>query len=381
MRLVYAGVDGALYAWTRGEEAASQITWAWDEIDVRGARTRLTYTWPTCSPDGTRILALARRGTDRHLLHVVHASGVEIDEIAALDEAPIYANWSPDGTRVAVLLQRTDTLSLEVIELAGGRKRSVVRGAPLFWSWSPDGTTLAVHAGPSREDLSSGGVSLIDVASGELRAVLSSVPALFRAPSWSADGRLLAFARLGESGTRLVLVDPASGERRARELARGPVAFVWHPRLPLLAYATATDEAPHVYERVSLLDVREEREDRLTLPTLAFFWHPQRAQLFRLGIDRAREELSWERIDGSGDRMALARFLPTREIVFAASFFDQYALSHAPVAPDGSCLAVAGRLTEDIGEGGPRIYVIATDAAGAAETVGDGLYPVWGGQP
>ena len=38
----------------------------------------------------------------------------------------------------------------------------------------------------------------------------------------------------------------------------------------------------------------------------------------------------------------LAHFLPSREQMFILSFFDQYALSHPPLAPDGSALAFAG---------------------------------------
>ena len=65
------------------------------------------------------------------------------------------------------------------------------------------------------------------------------------------------------------------------------------------------------------------------------------------------------------------------EIVFAASFFDQYAASHGPVAPDGSALAVAGRLVDDAETKDPRVYVVPTRATETAVAVGAGVYPVW----
>src|SRR6185503_5340420 len=117
------------------------------------------------------------------------------------------------------------------------------------------------------------------------------------------------------------LIDCVSGERRTRALERGPVAFVWHPRLPILAYAVASDETPHVYHRVVTLDLAEDRERAIDRSTLACCWHPTRATLFRLAIDERREALLWEGGDSDADVLVLARFAPTRETVFVASFF------------------------------------------------------------
>ena len=379
MRLVYTGTDGALYGWQRGGSAATRLTWAWEEPVAGRAPEGLCYGWPTASGDGHRILTLARRGRDQHFVYLVDAGGVVAEEVVALgDAAPIYANWSPDGARIAILEQRSDTLALEIVDLDGTRvPRPVAHGAPLFWSWAPDGRRLAVHCGQSARDMSVGGTFLIDAERGGVDEVLSGVPALYRAPGWSADGRWLAFARVAERGTRLVMLDVASGERCTRELDRGPVAFVWHPRLPMLAYAVAPLDAPHVYHRVVLLDLGADREQVITRSTLACAWHPRDSVLFRLAIDERREALSWERHDTPDAAVPITRFVPTREIVFAASFFDQYAASHGPVAPDGSALAVAGRLVDDAETKDPRVYVVPTRATETAVAVGAGVYPVW----
>jgi dipeptidyl aminopeptidase/acylaminoacyl peptidase len=379
MRLVYTGTDGALYAWERAGAAATRLTWAWEEPVADGPPEGLCYGWPTASGDGHRILTLARRGRDHHFVYLVDTSGVVAEEIVALgDAAPIYANWSPDGSRIAILVQRNDTLALEIVDLDGERRpRAVAHGAPLFWSWAPDGRHLAVHCGQSARDMSAGGTLLIDADGGRVDEVLSGVPALYRAPAWSADGRWLAFARVAERGTRLVMLDVASGERCTRELDPGPVAFIWHPCLPLLAYVVAPLDAPHVYHRVVLLDLRADREQAITRPTLACAWHPRDAVLFRLAIDDRREALSWERHDAPDTAVPITHFVPTREIVFAASFFDQYASSHGPVAPDGKSLAIAGRLIDDAETKDPRVYVIPADAKGPAVAVGPGVYPVW----
>ncbi|HEY2388263.1 MAG TPA: hypothetical protein VGK30_14975 [Candidatus Binatia bacterium] len=378
MRLVYTGTDGALYAWRRAQPT-TRLTWPWEEM-VGGAPVGLSYAWPTCSRNGSRVLALARRGADRHFLYVVDVDGVVAEEVAALGEtAPIYANWSPDGTRVAVLLQRGGTLALDVVALAGERApRTVARGAPLFWSWSPDGRTLAVHSGQSVDDMSVGGTVLVDAESGQVVDVLGRVLAPYRAPSWSADGRWLAFARLAEHGTRLVLRNVESGERCTRELEAGAVAFVWHPRRPILAYVVARDDAPHVYERIVCLDLQDERERVIGRPAIACAWHPDVPRLFRLAVAQARDALVWEYEEEGDDAPAttVVRFVPTREIVFAASFFDQYAGSHAAVAPDGSMLAVAGRVPDEAGSKVPHVYAVGTESR-EVTLVGEGITAVW----
>ena len=117
MRLVYTGTDGALYAWERAHPV-TRLTWAWEEMVEGGDRAGLCYGWPTVSRDGRRILTLARRGRDRHFLYLVDVGGVVAEELVALGEsAPIYANWSPDGTRIAMLVQRQETLALEPFPL------------------------------------------------------------------------------------------------------------------------------------------------------------------------------------------------------------------------------------------------------------------------
>ena len=78
-------------------------------------------------------------------------------------------------------------------------------------------------------------------------------------------------------------------------------------------------------------------------PVLGFFWSPQGDFLLYLTVGQQLNYLCWHRLmQASGEKTELARFLPSREQMFILSFFDQYALSHPPLAPDGSALAFAG---------------------------------------
>ena len=175
-------------------------------------------------------------------------------------------------------------------------------------------------------------------------------------PTCSRDGRrVLALAHRGDDRHFLYVVD-ASGVI-AEEIA-------------------ALGDAPRVYHRVVSLDLQNERERAIPRPTIACCWHPERPQLFRLAVDHTRDALSWEYEEGDEPPTTIVRFVPTREIVFAASFFDQYATSHAAIAPDGTMLAVAGRLHGGAGSSVPRVYTVGI-ADGDATAVGDGVSAVW----
>ena len=65
------------------------------------------------------------------------------------------------------------------------------------------------------------------------------------------------------------------------------------------------------------------------------------------------------------------------------SFFDQYALSHPPVAPDGGAIAFAGYLLDqellnaDMTNLTSRIYVLPLDRGAEARSVGRGQFACW----
>src|SRR6478735_27244 len=127
--------------------------------------------------------------------------------------------WAPDGSRVAYLegadptnpysggpivgdLVLLDLRSGEAVPVPGGKHASTA-------AFSPDGRSLAVQRGSG-----SGGLAVVDLASGAVRGVLAD-GALAGPAAWSPDGHLLALS--GWSG--ISFADP-SGARAPAALDR-----------------------------------------------------------------------------------------------------------------------------------------------------------------
>jgi hypothetical protein len=160
--------------------------------------------------------------------------------------------WSPDGSRLAYTSSPSENAS-QIMLFDGTstapvtpRKRSVADGSP---AWSPDGTELAFsRVGGSRERDWTSSIVVRDLATGAERVLAHArvFPRLttLAAPSWSPDGRLVAY---GESQLDRhadfrpeIRVVPAQGgtSRRILEDAQEPA---WSPDGRRLAFSSTRD--------------------------------------------------------------------------------------------------------------------------------------------
>lgn len=174
-------------------------------------------------------------------------------------------DWAPDGRSLAAIGGEVDGASaLELIDAASGSVRylaqipdsgsAIGRWAPL--RWSPDGSRIAVVLDGDVQLVDSGTGQLTDLTPGFGKAHLDEPPL---SPVWSADGSRIGFAQtstdpdsaiwsvwtVGSDGTGLVshsLVPPAQGSR-----GRGALLslFDWSPDL---ASVTAVRYEPDVSE-------------------------------------------------------------------------------------------------------------------------------------
>lgn len=194
-----------------------------------GASRQLTFgergeSQPTWSPDGKTIAFVAARGTGtgengpRPQIWLLPADGGEARQLTTIKDGVSGYVWSPDGSRIALLT--TDTLTREqeaklrrrddpkvyegdfrlthiwVVDAATGAASKVTSGnftVSALPSWSPDGKLLAFYASPTpmirdeRHD-----AYLVDVASKQLTA-LTTDHQVESAPAFSPDGKTLAW--------------------------------------------------------------------------------------------------------------------------------------------------------------------------------------------
>lgn len=391
-QVVYTGEGGNIFTWTPANSQKHQLTWSWEEHRDRhvtqSASARLTHVWPAWAPDGSRIACFGLRDSSESKVetsvYAVAADGIESWELTGLlGGMPIYGNWSPRGDAFAVLVQRgEEQLSLEIIRLDDpGKTLSVISGVPLFWSWSPDGDTIAVHVGGSRRASADARVVLLDAISGEIVRHVTDHPGEFRVPVWSPQDNLLVYVEQDAQGREtLLLFDVTNGAKGPIAHVSGGTAALWSMDGRALAFGCMSRPGSFGFSQIQVLDLPNGRiSPLLDEPVTGFFWSPRGNALFYLSVDTEQSHLRWHYLmRATGEKVELVRFLPSREQTFIFSFFDQYAASHPPLAPDGSALAFAGYL---IGGGSTpttaQVYLLPLDQPAEPILVASGQFVCW----
>ena len=169
------------------------------------------YVWPAYSPDGKEI-AYAKRGDG---IFVVGATGESPRRLTSFGSNPA---WSPDGRsivfgseEVASPYAVNSTGALWVVESNGGTPRLLdphLGGTFYQPSWSPNGKRIAfwLMSGGQRD------IATMPAAGGAGVKVTNDAPVDW-APTWSPDGRYLYFAsdRGGTMGIWRIGVNESSG--------------------------------------------------------------------------------------------------------------------------------------------------------------------------
>jgi Tol biopolymer transport system component len=233
---------------------------------------------PAWSYDGSRIAFESGATGGRHEIFAMNADGGGLRQVtrgcAAIPdcESDAWPAWSPDGQRITFLrlyrpfvnrghpherIVLATRIDLMVVGASGHGERELKRwpldpqpdeSAPI---WSPDGKHIAVALGtlrhPNKHAHYNTALHVIDVASGAVRRI---TPWAIGAgnPSWSRDGKHIAFNSGGGHSPNLYVVD-ADG-RHLRLLLRGNtiashigpvVAPAWSPDGKQIAFATPTN--------------------------------------------------------------------------------------------------------------------------------------------
>ncbi|TMD25814.1 MAG: hypothetical protein E6I94_11255 [Chloroflexi bacterium] len=217
-----------------------------------GLLTRLTHdpapdAVPVWSPDGLHVafIRFAEDGSSR--IHVMNADGtgdrVLTDRAGAMEISP---TWSPDGRQIAFASVTgnggaASDSEIYAIGAQGGGLRQLThdpRGKPNDPVWSPDGSLIAFDAGDPTPAL-----YVIDPAGGDARR-LSPPDARLRIDwplLWAFDGSALAFAGNGPTGQRDVYLVNWDGSGLV------DLAPTWSPDGRRLAFWSDRDGPGDIY--------------------------------------------------------------------------------------------------------------------------------------
>ncbi|MFZ5824279.1 MAG: S9 family peptidase [Bacillota bacterium] len=213
--------DGMQIAFVWQREGVSRL-WT---VDAAGGFPRLVSPHeilmdtpadaPSWRPDGKSLLYLSSAGGSPNLWSVPTDGGQphRLTKGPGKESAP---TWSPDGRHIAFLTDRDGFDQLALIPVAAD-------GSAAGWprplttmamdcrepQWSPDGSTIAFIG---LEGLDSSALFLLNLESGELRAVRTSEPAFFSSPAWAPDGRRLVCINDSTGFAHLWLVDALSAQ-------------------------------------------------------------------------------------------------------------------------------------------------------------------------
>ena len=193
-----ASPDGSVLAFTSRRDGKPRI---WIKQLTTGGEAPVTEgpdSRPRFSPYGSALLFARDEGG---VLSIYRQARVGGQARKVIDNAG-YADWSPDGRRIAFTRSQTDegipVSYLGLTDDQGGNERILTRSLLLLEAprWSSNGLTLATTQGPFGGRTGESGILLVDPETAALKPIgrLSREPV--SAPIW-ADNRSLIYARSG----------------------------------------------------------------------------------------------------------------------------------------------------------------------------------------
>lgn len=181
---------------------------------------------PAVSPDG-RAIAFGTSRDGNAEIYVMQADGSAPLRLTSGPTDDVHPGWSPDGAHVTWITHREGAPRVWRMRPDGSEPAALRsderRLVDLDFAWSPDGSRIAVvsQSGPTEVEL-----TVLDPQTGAIVGNLDA-PGTDEQPTWSPDGRWLAFTSSRGGNTDVYLATPDGSE--VRRLTTGPDAD-WLPR-------------------------------------------------------------------------------------------------------------------------------------------------------
>jgi dipeptidyl aminopeptidase/acylaminoacyl peptidase len=172
--------------------------------------------YPTWSPDGTQI-AYHSNVDFNWDIYLMDGNGENVRQLTNDPSDDAMPVWSPDGTRIAFHSLRGGNWDIYVITLATGDIQRVTfySGEDTFASWSPDGTQMVYVSDRDGDQeiyvRSALGDTPPEALDGFSLRQMTDNPYDDWSPTWSPDGRYIAYVSEDTSGYGIVVMDAQAG--------------------------------------------------------------------------------------------------------------------------------------------------------------------------
>lgn len=272
-------------------------------------------TWPRWSPNGQWLLYFHEH-EEGLMVSICSVDGSEERVLGIFsEEIPIFAQWSPNGKQIVLLMQgiELELWLCDIDEL--GQHQLIETGGPIFFSWEEMGERLLVHT------MQKEGSKLIrHYIYDSAPEILSSKTGLFCVPTVLPQG-VLFVERRGERAQICLLQDSGIHEIHER---KGFVSMCQSPNNVYCAFAGE--------ERLLEIFDMQKGAVLFSLDThvQSMWWKHHGQELVFSKISRKNASLKWFSLSmETREVQFLHECWPSRDQLFSLHFFEQFGRVHS----------------------------------------------------
>lgn len=370
-------------------------------LTLDGSQTR-QYQWTTWSTDGRLAYFCCEPSSAGTIIGETYISADGIVDANLVYESDtdvtIYASWSPSdcgtGCRELAVLSNNlvnGGLAIDIIEETATDVASrLLSGGPLYYLWDNSGTQLLLHRNNQQ-------VGVFNFAQDDFTSSYDNSSGTFQTAIWSPVDNRIAYGIDGSERnlTDLILVDGDKILTLASDL-EGLVSFMWSPDGTKIAYRNVDRFGYSSITVVNTFTGEIEATSEVS-GAISFFWSPDSTKIAYIVLETGDQQrnakpivnnlqfaqndntpaLAWYIFDLEADtNLRYSAFIPTTEMIYIMTYFEQFAPSHRIWSPDSQFIVFSGWLSS--AQQQPSVYVLNTASPlNSPVAINDGVLGIW----